>query len=204
MLLEKVRNFGFAKTVTQTKHAHKFENGLGPKVPAWLAKELVKMAEAFDCLDSTGTPMSYSTVDLLPQNPAYANACVAAYLDKKSCRQVISQIALLGRLRAVFSKNPKEEIDEKMVKAIQNSKRLEDVWEKRPSWWDVSTHDLLILQRLHQHGFSNNVLSNTSGFGFTGEVRLWGISRFLLLQEKIDHFFNLFERRAANLCASLA
>jgi hypothetical protein len=56
---------------------------------------------------------------------------------------------------------------------MKNSKKLEDVWEKRPLWWDDSTidHDLLMLKRLNEKGFFN-VLSDASGFGPTEEVRI--------------------------------
>jgi hypothetical protein len=171
MLLEKVRRFGFTNTQTQAKHAHKFEHGLGPKVPGWFGKELITIAATFNVIDGTGKPMCYTTTDLLQQNPDYANTRVAAYLDKKSSRQVISQIALLGRLRSIFSKNADHDLRDKVAKAVKNSKKLEDVWEKSPSWWDASTsdHNLLLLQRLNEHGFFN-VLSDASGFGPADQV----------------------------------
>jgi hypothetical protein len=181
MLLEKVRRYGFSSSQTQSKHAHKFENGLGPKVPNWLAKELSKLADTFDVLDGTGKPLSYTTTDLLQQNPNYASTSVSAYLDKKSSRQVISQISLLGRLRAIFLKHPEDDLRTKVSQAMKNSKKLEDVWEKRPNWWDDSTidHNITMLERLNEHGFMN-VLSDPTGFGPAQQVSL--CLRFYILE----------------------
>jgi hypothetical protein len=177
MLLEKVRRFGWvgfsSAQTTSSKNAHKFENGIGAKVPAWFGKELSKLAENWNVVDDDGKPMCYTTTDLLQQNPDYSNTRVAAYLDKKACRQAVCQIALLGRLRSIFLKNEEDDLRTKVVKAMKNSKKLEDVWEKRPLWWDDSTidHDLLMLKRLNEKGFFN-VLSDASGFGPTEEVRI--------------------------------
>jgi hypothetical protein len=53
-------------------------------------------------------------------------------------------------------KNAEHNLRDKVAKAVKNSKKLEDVWGKSPSWWDASAsnHNLLILQRLNEHGFS--------------------------------------------------
>jgi hypothetical protein len=90
MLLEKVRRFGFTDTQTQSKHAHKFKHGLGPKVPGWFGKELITIDGTFNVIDGTGKPMCFTTTDLLQNNSDYTNTRVAAYLDKNYSRQVIS------------------------------------------------------------------------------------------------------------------
>jgi hypothetical protein len=171
MLIEKVRKFGFTGSTTQSKHAHKYENGLGPKVPNWVSKELSKLADEFDVSDGTGKPMCFTTTDLLKQNPDCSRTTVAAYLDKKSSRQVVSQIALLSRLRSVCQRNADENLRSKLSKALKASKKVEDVWEKRPTWWDDSSiqHSLLLLQRLNEHGFFN-VLVDPVGFGPADQV----------------------------------
>ena len=164
MLLEKIRRFGFASFQTPNKNAHKCENGLGVKVPHWYAKEIAKLAKTEEVLDDAGSLMAYSTADLISQDPEFANTGVAAYLDKRSARQVSCQIALLTRLRSIYSTNAEKDFRTKISKATRNSKKVEDVWEKRPQWWDDTTinHNHLLLTRLHDHGFFN-VLSDVSG-----------------------------------------
>ena len=168
MLLEKIRRFGFTGSVTQSKNAHKFENGLGPKIHTWFGKELARIAEENSVIDGSGKPMAFTTADLLHQNPDCADTTVSALLDKRSSRQVMSQVALLGRLRSIFSKHTEDEIKAKVEMASKQSSKLGDVWEKRPSWW-ASEHNFLILQRLNSHGFLN-VLSDSKGFGPAGLV----------------------------------
>jgi hypothetical protein len=176
MLLEKVRVFsGFA--AIHSKISHKFENGLGPKVPKWLGKELHSWAQQFGISDSSGMPLAFTTQDLLEQNPesGFDSTPVAAFLDKKSSRSVAAQIALLSRLKSIFLMFDEDIVLEKMEQAVKQSKKLEDVWEKCPSWWEeyddetIIRNNFLLLKRLAEQGFLN-VLSDASGFGIVETV----------------------------------
>ena len=168
MLLEKVRRSGFTGQNSIQKNQHKQENGLGTKIPTWLSRELSRLADEFDIGNESGRPMSFSTTDCFPE---CSNTIVAAYLDKKSSKQVVGQVALLCRLRSVCLKNSDENLQSKIMKAIKNSKGLEDTWEKRPDWWCDSSveHTALMLHKLNEHGFLN-FSADSSGFGPADEV----------------------------------
>jgi hypothetical protein len=180
MLLEKVRRCAGTQ-MTSPKNAHKIDNGLGQKIPVWFGKELSKWAEQFDIVDASGKPLSFTTKELLQQNPDFENTSVAALLDKKSCRQVTSQVALLSRLRSIFMTKKEDEVRENVVQSVKQSRKLEDVWDKRPSWWedtvdvieDAYDHNYLLLERLADHGFLNVLSEDAKGFGPTiEEVRI--------------------------------
>ena len=177
MLLEKVRAYSGSAASSQSKNTHKLENGLGLKVPGWMGKELTKWAEHFDIVDTNGKPLAYVTKDLLDEKPEFNEFTVSAFLDKKASRQIATQIALLSRLRAVFLKNDDTETLSKVAKAVKQSQKLEDVWEKKPTWWDDYTedaaiqHNFLLLKRLAEQGFLN-VLNDASGFGPADTVRV--------------------------------
>ena len=159
MLLEKVRRFAFSSLQTSQKSAHKFENFLGPKILSWIGKEIASLGAEYNVVDGSGKPLCYSTTDLLSSNPEHANTRVAAYLDKKAARQVISQISLLSRLRALFAKYDEVVFREKLADAISRSRKIADVWEKRPSWWEdedgKTDHSYVLLEKLNGHGFAN-------------------------------------------------
>lgn len=166
MLLEKLRKYGFSNYFFPAKYLNKVENGLGTKVPSWFGKELSRLASEFDVADSLGGAMSFTTADILDQNTDDgATATVGGYIDKKSSRQVVSQIALLVKLRQICVKNSDDEFKEKVALAVQSSRKHEDVWDKRPSWWDDSSdHNVVLLQKLNEFGYSN-MNANAAGFG---------------------------------------
>eukprot|EP00934_Nitzschia_sp_Nitz4_P009022 Nitzschia sp. Nitz4//scaffold97_size77645//18109//25086//NITZ4_005513-RA/size77645-augustus-gene-0.24-mRNA-1//1//CDS//3329560641//9012//frame0 len=171
MLVEKIRRYAYSGSGgPPAKTAHKYENYLGAKVLGWFSKELKHLGTEFNIIDGSGRTMAFSTTDLLGVNSDVGQTRVAAFLDKKSAKQVISQIAMLTRLRSLVVKTPKETFPDLVSEAMVKSSRLGDSWEKCPSWWNHDTvdHSLLLLNRLHQHGFSN-VLANVDGFGPTTE-----------------------------------
>lgn len=187
MLLEKVRRFAFSNIQTCQKSAHKYENFIGPKVLSWVGKELACLGVDFNVVDDSGKPLCYSTTDLLSSNPEHANTRVAAYLDKKSSRQVIAQISLLSRLRSLFAKYDEGAFREKLIDAIGRSRKMADVWEKRPTWWEdengKSDHSYFLLEKLNNHGFANvlnaklrsglpDEVSTLFSFGFISRVSL--------------------------------
>lgn len=170
--MEKIRKFAFSNIQTSQKIAHKYENYLGPKILNWIGKELASLGGEFDVLDSAGKPLAFSTTDLLSSSPEHANTRVAAYLDKKAARQVVSQISLLSRLRALFAKNDDAAFRERLADAIGRSRKLSEGWEKRPSWWEDKEgnvdHSYLLLETLNKNGFSN-VLTAEVDFGLSGD-----------------------------------
>mmetsp|Transcript_9183 Transcript_9183/g.21889 ORF Transcript_9183/g.21889 Transcript_9183/m.21889 type:complete len:2363 (+) Transcript_9183:217-7305(+) len=166
MLLEKVRKYGFVGYNYPAKFSNKVENGLGNKVQAWFGKELAKLAVAWEVADDLGGTRPLTTQDMFELNVEDAkNATVASYFDKRMSRQIVSQIAMLAKVRSVWSSSKEEDLKEKVANAAKLSRKHEDVWEKRPEWWDDSSnHNFLMLDRLFKHGFSN-FGNETSGFG---------------------------------------
>ena len=176
--MEKVRQAAGSFSASQSKNSHKQENGLGSKVPIWFRKELSKWAKEFDISDASGKPLDFTTKELLTQNPEFQNTAVASILDKRTCRYITCQIALVTRLRAILLQNNDEQASKKVAQAVKCLQKLQDEFEKRPTWWrdasddDESSpgHNLLLLQRLSQNGFLN-ILSDPKGFGSAEEVR---------------------------------
>ncbi|KAL3935214.1 MAG: hypothetical protein SGBAC_009225, partial [Bacillariaceae sp.] len=166
MLLEKVRKYGFVNYNYPAKFSKKVENGLGNNVQAWFGKELAKLAVAWEVADDLGGTRPLSTQDMFEHNTEDAkNATVASYYDKRMSRQIVSQIVMLAKLRSIWSTSTEKDIKEKVANAVKLSRKHEDVWEKRPEWWDdASNHNFLLLDRLFKYGFSN-FGKETSGFG---------------------------------------
>lgn len=176
MLLEKIREFAFPHVQTQLKTAHKYENYMGPKIISWIAKEIAGIGAELNVPLQNGRPTAASFTDVLTACPELSKEeKVAAYLNKSSARQVVSQIALLSRLRSLFSKNEDTTLREFLQDAIKKSKRLGDVWENRPTWWGEDDGDVdrsfTLLQALNLQGFSG-VLSVKATFGLSSEVSI--------------------------------
>jgi hypothetical protein len=137
-------------TLKAMKSLNKAENGLGQLVLGWFAKELFRWAQSLDILDATQRPLCYTASDYAGEVDGVG---VLSMMDKKSCRSVIAQIAQLSRTRAVFVKNSSEDMRTLVDKAAKNSSSLEDVWEKKPSWWNA-THDHDLLAGILEDGYS--------------------------------------------------
>jgi len=165
-LVEKVRKHGFFNYAYLAKFSNKIENHLGNKVQSWFAKELAKLAMAYDVSDAHGGTLALTTHDMFEHNTEDAkDATVASYLDKRSSRQIISQTAMLAKVRSTWTTCNEEVLKEKVAKAVKGSRKREDEWEKQPEWWDNTTnHNFLMLDRLFKNGFSN-FGKDTSGFG---------------------------------------
>ncbi|VEU34941.1 unnamed protein product [Pseudo-nitzschia multistriata] len=175
MLMEKVRAYGTAK-VSTGKVTTKYENYLGPKIPRWFGKELARAAATHEILDDENKPQSWTTADIsetIQNNPEYNKSIVSAFLDKTSARQVTSQISMLSRLRSILVQCSEKEFRSKLSRAIRQSKRNDDDWEKKPSWWEDSTeeHSFLLLTKLSEYGFAKimTAVKARDGFGAAGE-----------------------------------
>jgi hypothetical protein len=169
MLMEKVRAYGSSKM--SSKGTNKYENYLGPKITKWFGKELASLAANFDILDDENKPQSWTTADIsdsIQNNPDYNKTMVSAFLDKSSARQVTSQIALLSKLRSILTHHNEKEFRNKLKRAMKQSKRTDDDWEKRPGWWDDSTdeHSFLLLKKLNEYGFRKIMTSPKALDGF--------------------------------------
>lgn len=173
MLVEKIREFGFSNA-SANKSSNKYENYLGPKILPWFAKQVNQVAAIHDILDRDRKTLSLTTADLLTSNPNCSESAVAAFLDKKSARQVISQIALLTRLRSILLECNEDGLRSMLSRAIRSSSKAEDEWEKKPGWWDDSStdHSFLLLTKLDKHGFLKIMSEETArdGFGDANEV----------------------------------
>jgi hypothetical protein len=173
MLVEKIRDYGFSNAVAN-KSSNKFENYLGPRILPWFANQINQVAVVHDIVDRDRKTLALTTVDLLRSNPNCSESSVAAYLDKKSARQVISQIALLVRLRSILLNCKEDNLRAMVGRAIRSSNKVEDEWEKKPSWWDDSStdHSFLLLTKLDKYGFLEIMSEETAreGFGDASEV----------------------------------
>lgn len=164
MLFERVRKYALS-TGTTGKTSNKTDNMLGSKISSWMGKELKSMAKDYDTLDTaSGRPIGYTTADLIeahPERPVLKTKKVAAYLDKKSARQVFTQAALLTRLRSLVSKEGSA-FDEKVQDAILKCKKAGDSWEKQPKWWNDQVHAAKLLMKLDKLGFAK-IISDKDG-----------------------------------------
>ena len=169
MLIEKVRAYGSSKLIS--KGTNKYENYLGPKIPKWFGKELASLAANLDILDDENKPQSWTTADIadtIQNNPDYNKTVVSAFFDKTSARQVTSQIAMLSKLRYILSQHNVKEFRVRLKRAMKQSKRTDDEWDKRPEWWDDSTdeHSFLLLKKLNNYGFRKIMTSPKALDGF--------------------------------------
>ena len=170
MLMEKVRAYDSTKVISG-KGTTKYENYLGPKISKWFGKELVRAAATHDILNHENKPQSWTTADIsdsIQNNPDYNKSVVSAFLDKAATRQITSQVALLSRLRSILAQYGEKDFRAKLLRAIKQSKRADDEWEKQPEWWDDSTeeHSFLLLTKLNEYGYTNIMLATKSRDGF--------------------------------------
>ena len=112
--------------------------------------------------------MFYITSDLLEHRPESRITKVAAFLDKKSARQIIIQAALLTRLRSLISKDG-DSIGAKISDACMKCRKAGETWEKQPEWWSDDDHCVKLLIKLNELGFAN-ILSATSFVGDSEQV----------------------------------
>ena len=167
--MEKIRAYGTPKLGKQP--GTKYENYLGHKVPRWFGKELARLAANYDILDDENKPQAWTTADIsehIQNNTDYNKTVVSAFLDKKSAKEITSQIAMLSKLRSVLTQNTEPEFRAKLKRAMKHSKRADDEWEKRPEWWDDSTieHSFLLLKKLNHFGFRRIMMSPKALDGF--------------------------------------
>jgi hypothetical protein len=181
MMLEKLRRH--MGPVSTSSMASKFtDGGLGARVLVWLGKEIESWSRSLQLLDERGCPLAYSAVDFLDDISEHerASLSIETSFDKKGCRNVMSQIASVSRIRSVCGAHPLEELIPKLEKAANNIVTIGDAWEKQPNWWEPPSqarnsigHDGLLLERLLKCGY-NSVHENKDNFSYFGVVRARG------------------------------
>lgn len=157
--------------------------GLGTRVLQWLLGETHRWSESLGLLDETQQPLAYTAVDFLQhlgrvERESIEVACV---LDKSHCRAIAGQIALLSRLRSVFTTYEGDELTVRVWSAAKSCDKINGKkWERRPDWWGLSgaaseppesiQHDLLMFERLLESGFQG-ILETAASFGKRDRVR---------------------------------
>ena len=164
MLLAKIREH-MPSVVTSTL-AVRSDNSLGSKVMNWLGKELTRWATTLDLLDNYGKPLAFTAVEFLNDLPENERSSieVSAVFDKKGCRLVAAQVAMMSRLHSVFMLYDGHSLSEKIVKAAKTAEAGGDKWDKEPAGWS-SASDVVLLNRLVDSGMTDIFLRGTCSFG---------------------------------------
>lgn len=170
MLLSKVRQQWGSITVSAfTARAY---NGLGTKTIVWHDKETARWARSFDLFDNDkGRPLALTAVDFVNdvKEEDRAKIQISSIFDKKACRQVIGQIAMMTRLRSFASAWKKTEFDDKIGKAVKKIVETRDVWDNEPRWWrsDESSdqNDKLLVDELVKLGLTDDLRQKVSSVG---------------------------------------
>jgi hypothetical protein len=177
MMLEKLRRHMVPVSLSQNA-VRSSDNGLGAKIVLWLAKEIERWSISLNLVDDKNCPLAYSAVDFLEDlsEDERSGVEIATAFDKKGCRNVLSQIASVSRIRSVYVEYRYEELLAKMEKAAKNLVASGDVWEQKPEWWGPPSqaqgstgHDSLLLERLLSSGF-DSVLESNENPSHSGQV----------------------------------
>ena len=94
------------------------DNGLGAKVIQWVGKETSRWATTFDLLDGDGRPLAFTAIEFADELPEVE---IASVIDKKGCRWVMAQIAMMTRIRALFLNHNERSI---LAQASRAAKQL--------------------------------------------------------------------------------
>jgi hypothetical protein len=177
MMLEKLRRHMVPVSLSQNA-IRSADNGLGAKIVLWLAKEIERWSISLNLVDDKNCPLAYTAVDFLEDlsEDEKSGVDIAAAFDKKGCRNVLSQIASVSRIRSVYVEYRYEDLLVKMVKATKNLVASGDVWEQKPEWWGPPSqtrgstgHDGLLLERLLGSGY-DSVLESNENPSHSGQV----------------------------------
>jgi hypothetical protein len=179
MMLEKLRRHMVPVSLSQNA-VRSSDNGLGAKVVLWLAKEIERWSMSLNLVDDKNCPLAYSAVDFLEDlsEEEKSGVEIATAFDKKGCRNVLSQVASVSRIRSVYVEYRYEDMLAKMEKATKNLVASGDVWEQKPEWWGPPSqpqpqgstgHDSLLLERLLSSGF-DSVLESNENLSHSGQV----------------------------------
>jgi len=163
MLLAKIRDH--MTPVLSSALTVRSDNGLGTKVVSWHSKEILRWATSLDLLDNNGKALAFTALDFYNDLPESERSVieVASVLNKKGCRQVASQIALMSRLRSLFVRYKSGNLSEKIEKASKTIRTSGEKWENEPKTWS-SLHDVVLLNRLVDGGLTDVFMRGTCTF----------------------------------------
>ena len=144
------------------------DNGLGAKVIQWVGKETSRWATTFDLLDGDGRPLAFTAIEFADELPEDESVEIASVIDKKGCRWVMAQIAMMTRIRALFLNHNERSI---LAQASRAAKQLAttgaDTWDKKPRDW-TNYEDAVLLKRLVEYGMTDNLMRATTAFKSQG------------------------------------
>jgi hypothetical protein len=179
MLVAKIRQHCGPTTVgAYTVRAY---HGLGTKTLAWQDKETSRWAGSLDLLDNGGQPLGFTAVDFMYDVPDEdrSKIQISSILDKKGSRQILAQISMITRLRAITKSYNRKDLDRKIEKAVKNILDGGDIWENQPQWWlsvtssgnaTVYQSDKTLLCQLMEMGLTDELLEVTLTSGKEDKV----------------------------------
>jgi hypothetical protein len=182
MLVAKIRQQCGPTTVgAYTVRAY---HGLGTKTLAWQDKETSRWAGSLDLLDNGGQPLGFTAVDFMYDVPDEdrSKIQISSILDKKGSRQILAQISMITRLRAITKSYNKNDLDRKIEKAVKNILDGGDIWENQPQWWLSATSsgntivyqsDKMLLRQLMELGLTDELLEVTLTSGKEDKVSIF-------------------------------
>ena len=163
MLIEKLRrNMTPAIVSALTTRS---DNGLGSKVLVWFRKEILKWATSLDILDDNGRPFAFTAVEFLDDLDESERTTieVSSIFDKKCSRSVISQTAMLSRLRSIYSASSTNDFLEKVSTVNRTFVASRDFWSSQPTNWSAAS-DVILVKRLLDYGFEEAFLVDSKSF----------------------------------------
>lgn len=143
----------------------------------WFWSEVCRWAGTLQIAGQQGRPIAYSAHNFVSDHPElndHPAFVMEAYLDARSCREILLQTATVTRLRSVVVRQPnisllspslqkqhassqQQSLRSKVARAILDCENASKFWSRRPSWWgddeDQVSHDVLLLETLCMKGF---------------------------------------------------
>lgn len=171
MLMEKVRRHSSGGAVTgSTQQRKQWSSGLGVQVPAWLDGELSRWALTLDIADSAGRPVPFSSSDFVANHPGFRenpSIVATAAFDPQLADDVVDQVALLTRLRSIFSRTKVHEIRSRFETAVKKADEDGEGWADQPKGWTardsvdegLTVREVVLCDRLLSCGFSGVLTS---------------------------------------------
>lgn len=167
MLVAKLRDHSGPSTVTA--FTMRALSGLGTKVLLWLDQETGRWAESLDLMDHRKHPLAFTAIDFLDDVPVEdrSKIQISAILDKKGCRAILAQMAMITRLRAIAAILSKNELHSRIERSVMSLLESQDKWENEPKGWvkmNVSDqtisceHDKKLVYCLIEHGLTDELL----------------------------------------------